>query len=107
MDKHQSARSACQRTENPCVDSSILSLGTRPATTTAVDRNARREAYLAAYQAAGLTRAEAEAHQAAVERIGRSVGRQLKASKLSPAGAIQRLRFAFDVSAPSAAGGAQ
>jgi len=95
---HQSARSVCQRTENPCVDSSILSLGTRSTTTAAVDRAARREAYLAAYQASGLTRAEAEARQAEVERVGRRIGRQIKAGKLTPAKAIQQLRSAFGVS---------
>jgi hypothetical protein len=108
MTKHPSARSACQRTENPCVDSSILSLGTADRTAaTVVDRNARREAYLAAYQASGLTRAEAEARQAEVERFGRTLGRQIKLGKLSPAKAIQRIRSAFDVSAPSAARGVQ
>lgn len=91
-----SSRSGAQRTENPCVDSSILSLGTG-SPTTAVDRNARREAYLAAYQATGLTRAEAEAHQAAAERMGRAIARQIKAGKLSPAKAIQRMRRAFGV----------
>lgn len=106
MTKHLSSRSACQRTENPCVDSSILSLGTR-STVTAADRNTRREAYLAAYMAAGLTRAEAEARQAEVERLGRTIGRQVKAGKLSPAKAIQRLRSAFDVPSMASAGGAQ
>jgi hypothetical protein len=81
-----------------CVDSSILSLGTG-SPTPAVDRNARREAYLVAYQATGLTRAEAEARQAEVERLGRTIGRQIAAGKLSPAKAIQRMRRAFGVDA--------
>ena len=91
-----SSRSSAQRTENPCVDSSILSLGTR--STTAANRNARREAYLAAYQATGLTRAEAEARQAEVEQLGRRIGLQIKSGQLSPSRAIQQLRAAFGVS---------
>jgi hypothetical protein len=60
-----SSRSGAQRTENPCVDSSILSLGTGSKNRT-VD-------YVAARVALGVSPAQAQAASARARRLGKRV----------------------------------
>ena len=106
MTKHPSARSACQRTENPCVDSSILSLGTADRTTEPLTRSAprRRVDYVAARMALGMSRADAVAATALAEIEGRKFANALKRGELKT---TRQVRRAFGVAELLVAGAAR